>query len=208
MNAEVSKLVQGVTGHDYYPQRRLPERTEGIAIHLLPYFPIFVSPLTVTWLNMFIMTALMLGPRMKLFISELRKRMWWRVISEPGLFAQHCNSFSGEIHRRCHPVSSGCLCPHALTMRSNGAWQNNASEEKQEAEPAERVYRGSLHVAPVTRASKTRSVWCGFNEFHYHEILLCGCTAICVGVKTGVINRCAISRCVCISKVWILYVCF
>lgn len=48
------------------------------------------------------------------------------------------------------------------------------SEEKQEAEFLARVYRGDIHVAVVARASKTRSVWCGFTEIHHHKILHCG----------------------------------
>lgn len=106
---------------------------------------------------------------------------------------------STEIHQHCYPAKSArlsvCLsvCPHAMMMWREAARQNNTSKEKQEAKPTERVYRGGLHVAPVSWASKTRSVWCGFTEFHYHEILLCGCTGIRVGVRIGVINRCTIS---------------
>lgn len=37
-------------------------------------------------------TVLLLELRMKPLVSEPRKRMWWRVISETGLFA-HCNPF-------------------------------------------------------------------------------------------------------------------
>lgn len=123
--------------------------------------------------------------------------MWWRVISEPGLFAHIATPFYRNsptlLPSQVSPPVCLSVCPHPMMMWSEAARQNNTSKEKQEAKPAEKVYRGSLHVAPVTRASKAHSVWCGFTEFHYHEILLCGCTGICVGVRIGVINRCAIS---------------
>lgn len=73
-----SQLVQGVTGHDYYPQRRLLEHTGHL--HLSP--PIFLHICVtsdhdvIKYEPRIIVTALMLGPRMKVLISELRKRMW------------------------------------------------------------------------------------------------------------------------------------
>lgn len=216
MNAEVPK--KGIISFSPGPRCNWswllpPEESTGVHwghLHLSP--PIFPHICVtsdhdvIKYEPRIIMTAMMLGPRMKLLIWAEEED----VVTSHFWTGSVCTTLQLIFWRNTPALSPSRpdhLCPHVLTMWSNGAWQNNASEEKQEAEPAERVYRGGLHVAPVTRASKTRSVWCGFTEFHYHEILLCGCTAICVGVKIGVINRCAISRYIGIPKVWIVYVC-
>lgn len=74
-------------------------------------------------------------------------------------------------------VVSLSTCTDVMMWSTMLGWKKKeaktTSEEKQEAEFVARVYRGDIHVAVVARASKTRSVWCGFNEIH-HKILHCG----------------------------------
>lgn len=47
-------------------------------------------------------------------------------------------------------------------VKHNEKKKAKTSEEKQEAEFVEKVYRRDIHVAAVALASKTHMVWCGF----------------------------------------------
>lgn len=83
------------------------EVIEDISIWILPYWPVFVSPVTLTWLNLKHVSS------MKLLISEARKRMWWRVISQSGL-----HNTNNPFHRHCHPVSPPVgVCPCDVKQR-------------------------------------------------------------------------------------------